>query len=199
MPVGDIAVLRAVGRYQDQNIVNTMHYEVEIQSSDDIDLWQQLADDWASAISTLWLGRHIDAYSLVGVKVFTAKGNPHPPGFTQVDGIGTVVGTGSGALLGRTITLYTDDPSPAARGRVQLSGGTTDMFDPDTGQVVPAEITLLNALGALLTQIINEQDNEYKLVVFRKLPERIANIVLAKGRITPSVIRSRRARVFTIG
>jgi hypothetical protein len=199
MTVGDIAVLRAVGRYQDQNIVNTMHYEVKVQAGDDIDLWQQLADDWATANSTLWLGRHIDAYSLVGIKVFTAKGSPHPPGFTQIDTPGSVVGTGSGALLGRTITLYTDDPSSSARGRVQLSGGTEAMFDPDTGQLVPAEIIMLNALGTQLIQVINEQDNEYKMVVFRKLPERIATIILGKGRITPSVIRSRRARVFTIG
>lgn len=199
MAVGDVAVLRVVGRYQLQNIVNTFHYSIIQQAGPEVTQWQALADDWLSANGNIWLARHVDTYSLVGIKVFTTKGIPRPPGFAALDAAGTVVGISNDALVCRTITLYTDAGNHRIRGRLQLSGGTTSMFDPDTGEVTQSEIDDLDILGAQLLQLITESTTDFQMVLWNKLLLGVNEIVLAKGRVTPSVVRSRRPRQFKIG
>lgn len=199
MSVSDVAVLRVVGQYQAQNIVNTLHYIIMSQASPEVEQWQELADDWLTANASLWLGRHNDAYTLVGVKVFSASGGSKPPGFAVADSPGTVVGNPQEAYIGRTITLYTDHANPRKRGRIQLSGGTESQFDPNLGGVLPAEIVELDTLGTQLMQDITEGDNEYRIGLHNRLLDDFLEITQAKGRVTPSVIRSRRIKQFLIG
>lgn len=199
MAEGNVAVMRIVGRYQDQNIVNTLHYELETQTGPEPLQWQELCTDWENANLTQWLLSHVDTYTLVGIKVFTAQGDTHPPGFLSVGSAGTVVGISNDALVCRTITLYTDDPNPRKRGRLQLSGGTTAMFDPATGRVTADEITDLDALGAFLLQPLAGVNNTYQMVLWNKLLAQTYEIIRAAGRVTPSVVRSRRAKQFSIG
>lgn len=199
MAVADVAVVRLVGRYQSQNIVNTLHYRITSQTEPELFQWQVLADDWLAANGALWLGEHVDSYTLEGIKVFTRKGVSRPPGFTSSGASGTVVGTPQDALVCRTITQYTASGNHRIRGRLQLSGGDTAMFDADTGEVTAAAITDLDLLGAQLLATIAETSTEFNLVLYNKLLDRTEDVVLLKGRVTPSVVRSRRAKQFTLG
>lgn len=199
MAVGDVAVLRVVGNYQDQNIVNTMHYKVDDQVGGDPPLWQELVDQWISDHETVWLARHIDAYELVGVKAFTAKGDSHPPGETSVGNFGVVVGDPVFAFVCRTITLYGDSGNPRRRGRIMLSGGEDTQFTASRGAVSAGEIIALTALGDALLQSLTGGDNVYTPVLYQKLPETITGLTVAKGRVTPASVRSRRIRKFLIG
>lgn len=199
MAVDDVAVLRVVGRYQDQNIINTLHYIIMEQVGSDTAQWQDLVDDWLTANGSPWLASHIDTYTLVGVKAFSARGGAKPPGFASADSAGTVVGANQEAYIGRTITLYTDDANPRKRGRIQLSGGAEEMFNPDDGGLLPDEIVDLNGLGAQLMNDITEGDNVYRIGLYEKLLDNFLEIIQAKGRITPSIIRSRRVKQFLIG
>lgn len=199
MAVGDIAVMRLVGRYQLQNVVNTLHYEIIEQPAEQVDQWQVLADDWATANATLWLGRHVDEYTLIGIKVFTRAGQTLPPGFATIGTAGSVVAAGNDALVCRTITLYSTNPNYRVRGRLQLSGGAQTMFDVTTGEVTQTEVDALDTLGAQLLQDINETLTHFKMVLWNPTLLQKNDLVEAKGRVTPSVIRSRRARQFNIG
>lgn len=199
MPVDDVAVMRIVGRFQDQNIVNTLHYKIVDQTGAPETQWQELCVDWESQNLAVWLTNHVDTYTLVGLKVFTSDGQTRPPGFLSVDSPGTVVGISNDALVCRTITLYTADPNPRRRGRLMLSGGTTSMFDADTGRVTASTVTDLDALGASLLDVITGVNNNYQLVLWNKLLVLASEIIRAAGRVTPSVVRSRRAKQFTIG
>lgn len=199
MAVDDVAVLRIVGAYQDQNIVNTMHYKISSQANGDEDQWQELCDEWLASFETAWLARHIDAYNLTGVKAFTVKGDTRPPGETSVGNPGVVFGDPVFAFVCRTITFYSNSPNPRRRGRLMLSGGEDTMFTASRGAVASGEIILLTALGTLLLQAITGGDNSYVPVLYQKLPETVSSLIQAKGRVTPSTVRSRRVRKFLIG
>lgn len=199
MAAGDVAVLRAVGRFQDQNVVNTFHYEITDQGGPEAAQWQELADEWESTNAAAWLARHSDAYELIGIKVFTIKGDSQPPGFASVRLNGDVVGDPQESFICRTVTLYTDNANHRVRGRLMFSGGDEAMFDDTDGSVTGAEIALLNTLvDGFLTPIAGP-DNTYKMVLYNKLLDVINNIIAVRGRITPSVVRSRRIRQFLIG
>lgn len=199
MAIDDIAVLRIVGNYQSQNIVNTMHYVVTDQIGGDATLWQQLCDDWISTYETEWLARHIDTYELVGIKAFTVKGSSHPPGETTVGNFGTVIGDPVFAFVCRTITLYGDSGNPRRRGRLMLSGGEDAQFTASRGAVSAGEVIALTTLGTSLLEAVVAGDNTYTPVLYQKLPETVTGLVIAKGRVTPASVRSRRVRKFSIG
>lgn len=199
MAVDDVAVLRVVGEYQSQNIVNTMHYRITAQAGANENQWQELVEEWLDAHDSAWLARHIDSYTLVGVKAFTVKGDTRPPGEKSLGNAGTVVGATTLSFIGRTITLYGDSANARRRGRIMLSGGEDTMFTGSRGSVSDGEVLALTALGSQLIQPIDTGDNTYDPVLFQKLPETITGLILAKGRVTPSSIRSRRVRKFLIG
>ncbi len=199
MPVGDIAVMRIVGRFQDQNIVNTQHWRVTTQGSGDEELWDQLCVEWTVTNGPLWLARMSDQYQLQGTKAFTVKGGSVPPG-TSISAVsGDVAGDPQEAFVCRTITFYTDNANPRRRGRLMLSGGAENMFDDTDGSVASLEVGLLSILGANLMEDMISTDNTYELVFFQKSPEVIALPIKARGRLTPSILRSRRVKQFIIG
>lgn len=73
------------------------------------------------------------------------------------------------------------------------------MFDDTDGSVASLEVGLLTVLGANLMENIISVDNTYELVFFQKSPEVIALPIKARGRLTPSILRSRRVKQFIIG
>lgn len=199
MAIGDVAIVRIIGRFQLQNIVNSMHYEVTAQVSDESQLWDDLLDDWKNTMQAAWLARHSDAYELVGAKAFTVKGANKPPG-DNVEGVsGDIAGDPQESFVCRTITFYTDNVSSRVRGRVMLSGGAESMFDDTDGSVTGTEVTALNPLALLLRTEFAGPDNTYKPVVFNPATDTSSDIIQAIPRKTPSVIRSRRIRRFLIG
>lgn len=199
MPVGDIAVVRIIGRFQDQNIVNTMHYRVTIQGGDDVDLWDQLAVEWETTNSPLWLARMSDEYELQGIKAFTVKGGSVPPGTAIVQVSGDVSGSPQESFVCRTITMYTDNANPRRRGRLMLSGGDESQFNDTDGSVAALEVGLLTVLGTALMADLTSADNTYEVVIFQKSPEVVSLPIKARGRLTPSVLRSRRIQQFMVG
>ena len=199
MAVGDVGVLRVVGRFQDQNVVNSIHYEMTEQLSADLVIWEVMAGIWVSDISTAWLARHVVEYELIGVKMFTAKGLAKPPGYIPDGSPGIVVGDPQEAFVCRTLTLYTDEGNPHVRGRVQLSGGAESMFDDTDGSVTTAEVTALDTLALLLLDGLDNAGDVAKIVLWNATLLTTADVVAVKPRITPSVVRSRRVRQFHIG
>lgn len=199
MAVGDVAVLRIVGRYQSQNIINTMHYRIVVQANGDTEAWQELVDEWWTNFGSVWTARHIDAYELVGLKAFTVKGVTRPPGERSLNVPGDVVGTPQVSFACRTVTFYSASSNPRRRGRLMLSGGDEGMFEDSVGSVVTGEVIALTAMGTSLLANITSGDNQYEPVLYQKLPETISELVAAKGRVTPSSVRSRRIRRFLIG
>lgn len=199
MAVGDIGILRVVGNFQSQNIVNSLHYEVTTQATSDLVLWDDLAAGWWSDFQAEWSARHSDAYTVEGIKVFTIKGDPHPPGVEIVNEAGAVIGDPQEAFIGRTITLYTESANHRNRGRLQLSGGVESMFDDTTGAVTATEVTAMSALiGQLLDGVITT-DNAYSLVIYQRVLLTSFTVARAVARVTPSVVRSRRIKQFLIG
>lgn len=199
MPTGDIAVVRIIGRFQDQNIVNTMHYRVTNQAGADVDLWDQLCVEWELTNSPLWLARMSDDYVLQGVKAFTVKGDAVPPGTSIIAATGDLTGDPQESFVCRTITFYTDNANPRRRGRLMLSGGVESLFNDSDGSVASVEVGLLTALGTAFLTDLTSTDNTYEMVVFQKNPEVISMPIKARGRLTPSVLRSRRIKQFIIG
>ena len=199
MAVDDIAVLRLVGRYQDQNIVNTMHYLVTEQTTSDLQLWLDLINGWYTAHNVLWLGEFIDEFIWVGLKAFTARGDTKPPGERTIGNAGTVAENPAPAFVCRTITLYSSSPNPRVRGRIMLSGSSEIMFDDADGAVVAGQLITMQALGDDLIEEVVENDNHYQPCLYNKATDTVSLLVAAKARTTPSVVRSRRIKRMLIG
>lgn len=197
--VGDVCIMRIVGRFQLQNIVNTMHYEVTVQVDDDAVLWGEFLNDWKDANQAAWIARHSDAYTLIGAKAFTVKGDNKPPGDNLEGVAGGVAGDPQEAYVCRTITLYSDNVSSRVRGRVMLSGGAESMFDDTDGSVTDTEVTALNPLALLLRTEVVGASNSYKPVLFDPVLDTTSDLIQAIPRKTPSLIRSRRTKRFLIG
>lgn len=201
MPVqpNDVALLRVIGRFQDQNIVNTFHYVLlNIDPPDDFAL-TNLAIAWGTDIGPGWLARHSEAYQLVGIKAFLAKGESAIPGFNPEPFNGDVTGDPQESFVCRTITRYTNDPNPRVRGRTMLSGGVESMFSDTDGSVTDTEITALAPLIALLDGPISASGANWFPCLYNKLADRTSLIQQSVARVTPSVIRSRRIKQFLIG
>lgn len=199
MAVGDICTLRIVGRYQQQNIVNVMHYAITEQGSSELEVLENLLALWDTANQAAWVARHIDSYELIGTKAFGLTGAAKTPAFDPVGVSGAVVGTEEPAALCRTITLYTESAKHRRRGRIMLSGGAADMFSVVDGAVIGTEIVLLEVLGALLIQDLFGGGDTFQPCIPPAGVDPFEPIVDMKARVTPSLIKTRRVRQFSIG
>lgn len=199
MAVDDVIGIQIHGRYQMQNIVNVIHYQITEQVADDHDVLNSLCQGWESQNKVNWLARHLDSYRLMGLKGFSLTGNNKRPGIVHIDEAGSVVGTEEPSPVCRVITLYTDSSNYRRRGRVQLSGGDTTMFNDADGAVSDTELGFMAILGAaLIADISNFGDvGDPGLAPSGVLPFEPYTDVLARR--TPSLIRSRRIRGFSIG
>lgn len=199
MAVDDIVGLHIVGRYQAQNIVNTLHFRVVGQTVTEHELLQLLCVAWDAAMNSLWLGAHIDTYELVGIRGFSKSGDNKRPGILAVGDPGTVVGVEVPSSVCRVITMYTDSDNYRRHGRVMLSGCDTTMFNDADGAVTAAEIAALSSLADALLDTVTSDDESWSPVIppTDVLPfEAITGVLVRK---TPALIRSRRVRGFSIG
>jgi hypothetical protein len=199
MTEGDTAVLRAVGRFQNQNISNTFHYTLTTLTTPDSDALANLVAFWATDIVVTWVGVHSDAYELIGVKAFVALGTSARPGYAAVGAVGSVVGDPQESFVCRVLTRYTDNVNPRVRGRLNLSGGVEAMFNDDDGSVTAAHIAELLPLATLLDAPIVGGDAVWTPAIVDKVAQTAEPITKSVPRVTPSVIRTRRIRQFSIG
>jgi hypothetical protein len=199
MAVGDVCTLRIVGRYQAQNIVNTLHYEISDQAATEHVVLGALCEVWASDVGPAFLARHIDTYELIGLKAFRESGVPKVPAYVDYGTNGSVVGIEVPSLVGRVITLYTNSAFYRRRGRLQISGADTTMFNVDDGSVTDVERDLLQVLADLLIVELAAAGNAFNLCIPATDQLALEPIVAARGRKTPSVTRSRRVKNFLIG
>lgn len=199
MAVADTVLVRVVGRFQSQNIVNTFHYEVESQASEQKNLLQNLAILWDTVNGAAWLARMSDAYDLIGTKAFMADGDSVPPGIAPINLSGDVAGDPQESYVCRVVTLYTGNPNHRVRGRVMMSGGAESMFDDTDGSVTDAEVTALGALATLFATDLTGGGDTFTPALYSKAQQRTEPVLKAAARKTPALIRSRRVRQFLIG
>lgn len=199
MANGDIALLRVVGRYQDQNIVNNLHYEITVDAQSPDQILDDLIDAWVTGVQTTWLARHLSSYELIGLKAFGIGGSAKVPRFLAVGTAGSVTGTQLPALVCRTITLYTASSNYRRRGRVMLSGTDAAAIDTSDGSVTDTEITALNGLGTALTTTLSLNDSDFNLCIPPTTVLPVELITNTQARKTPASIRSRRVKQFMIG
>lgn len=199
MAVDDVIGIQIHGRYQMQNVVNVMQYKITEQTADNHELLGKMCLAWETSHKTVWLGRHIDSYRLMGLKGFSLTGLNKRPGLVHIDEAGSVVGVETPSPICRVITMYTDSPNYRRRGRVMLSGSEDTMFGDDDGAVVDAELALLAILGTALMADLDDGSNAaepglapHGLLEFEKF-------TAVQARRTPACIRSRRVRGFSVG
>lgn len=199
MAVGDVSRLTVVGRFQEQNIVNTFHYHHDRQTTEESTILKTLIDLWDTALTAAWSARHSDDYKLVGLKAFKHSGASKVPGFKRKDVFGDVAGIPHSAFVSRVITLYTDSDNHRRRGRLQLSGGENLQFDEGDGSVLNAEVTLMQTLADLILETVEGVDDDFSLCIPSTdvLPLEFVTSVRARG--TPGIIRSRRIKGYFIG
>lgn len=199
MAQDDIIGLSIIGRYQDQNISNTIHYRIADQADTENDVLTTLCVDWQTTLKIPWLAVHNAAYSLMGLKAFNVLGANKIPGIEHIDDPGTVVGDPMPSPLCRVITMYTDSDNYRRRGRIMISGGSLAEFDDEDGAVLPAAITALETLGALLLQPLSYAGNTFIPGLRGRGEMLYYPFTGMKGRKTPALISSRRVRGFSIG
>jgi len=199
MAISDELTLRIVGRYQSQNIVNTLHYRIVDQTSSDLAICESLVEGWDTAMRTLWCGVHIDTYTLVGLKCFRKTGTAKTPHFKLVTSVGTVAGDEVPSPICRCITLYTADSKSRRRGRIMLSGSEAGMFNTSDGAVSASQISNLETMMATLIQNIDHSSDEFELGIPAANGDSFQAITDSKPRVTPAVVTSRRIRQFLIG
>jgi len=199
MAVGDELTLRVVGRYQSQNIVNTLHYRITSQAASELAICERLVDLWDTAMRVLWTGRHIDSYTLIGLKAFRKTGVAKTPDFKLVTANGTVTGDEVPSPVCRCITLYTADAKPRRRGRIMLSGSEAAMFNTTDGAVTAAEIASLETMMTTLLTTLSGAGDEFELGIPSTPTDSWQDITDSKPRVTPAIVTSRRIRQFLIG
>lgn len=199
MAVEDIVGIHIVGRFQAQNIVNTLHYRVKSQTVDDHAILQLLVDAWDAAFNTAWLARHLDTYELVGCRAFSKSGNNKRPGILAIGDPGVVTGIETPSPVCRVITLYTDSTNYRRHGRVMLSGSDTTMFNDTDGAVTDVEQTALEALADLLITDVDSGGDSFEPSLPPAGANPVEKITAALPRKTPACVRSRRVRGFSIG
>lgn len=199
MAVSDECILRIVGRYQSQNIVNTMHYRITDQASGEPSVLDSMCAAWNTALTSAWVARHLDSYELIGLKAFRKTGAAKTPGFRSIGTAGGVVGDELPAFVCRTITLYTASTNSRRRGRVMLSGSDAAMFEDGDGSLTATELTALETLGNLLIANITNAGDEFEPGLPAVAPDTWQAFTDDKPRETPSSIRSRRIRQFLVG
>lgn len=199
MAVMDELTLRVVGRYQSQNIVNTLHYRIANQAASELVICERLIDLWDTALRVLWTGRHIDTYTLVGLKAFRKTGVAKTPHFKLITANGTVAGDEVPSPVCRCITLYTADAKPRRRGRIMLSGSEAAMFNTTDGAVTAAQIGDLETLMATMMTQLSGAGDEFDIGIPSTPTDNWQNITDSKPRVTPAIVTSRRIRQFLIG
>ena len=199
MASGDECTLRIVGRYQEQNIVNTMHYRISSQASSDLLILKQLVSGWLSNYQSAWTNCHVDDYELIGIKAFGKTGTAKTPAFSAVSASGAVTGDGHPAFVCRTITLYTADPKHRRRGRLMLSGTPVSHIDTTDGSLTASAETIMNALAAALIGTLSVGSDEFQPGIPAVGTDTWQDFVDYLSRQTPSAVTSRRIRQFLIG
>lgn len=199
MAQDDIVGLHIVGRFQGQNISQTIHYKMMTQVSSDNTILGLLAASFETTHKSSWLAIHNVAYSLMGIRGFSLTGDNKTPGLVHIDEPGTVTGAAAPSPLCKVITLYTGSDNYRRRGRLMFSGGTVPEFDVDDGAVEDTTLGLLASFGANLITALSFSGNEAQpgLAPTDLLPFEPFIDVLARR--TPALIRSRRIRNFMIG
>ena len=199
MAVGDVSRLVIVGWFQDQNIVNTLHYKHTVQASEEKEVLQELCLQWQAAHETKWLNRHSDVYSLVGYKAFKHSGAGKVPGHVLAGVVGNVAGTANSSFVSRNITLYTDSANHRRRGRIQISGSITTDFDEVTGAVLAAQVVLMQTLGDDILAGLTGPSDEWELCIPDTATLPVETVTAVRARATPGIIRSRRIKSMFIG
>lgn len=199
MAMGDIVSLRVVGRYQSQNIVNTLHYRVSLQGADEESVLEQLVDTWDDDVQPAWCSNHIDTYTLIGLKAFNHTGAAKVPAFRVLGVPGGVTGDKVPSPVCRTITLYTQSANYRRRGRVMLSGSEAAMFMATDGAVTNAQIVILQTMATLLFAPLAGAADTFQLCLPAGAAGGSEDIVAALPRVTPSLISSRRVNQFLVG
>lgn len=204
MAVGDYLMMKVIGRVQQQNIVNSLCWEISEQASTDAQICAGLAVDFETEVKTVWQLAHSDDYMLVGIKVYSLTGDPKIPGQNVVEEQGSVVGDLLPAYVCRTITLYPSDVDMKHRGRIMLSGTVVGMLDAADGGLTSAAIILLDNIADVLLAGIGSGGDSYDLRIWGKDDEEppapaAHAIARADGRRTPSSVTSRRIRELLIG
>ncbi|MCK5319090.1 MAG: hypothetical protein KAJ55_14350 [Anaerolineales bacterium] len=193
MAIDDVSRLTVVGRFQEQNIVNTFHYQHTAQVTDDDEILKDLIDAWDTALKAAWVLRCSDDYVLVGIKAFKQAGTPKVPAFKRLDEFGSIAGTPHSAFVSRVITLYTGSTNHRRRGRIQLSGGDIGHFNENDGSVLAAEVVLMQTLANALLATITSGSDEFNLCIPATDELPFEPIVAVRARNTPGIIRSRRS------
>ena len=80
-----------------------------------------------------------------------------------------------------------------------LSGSPQAHFDETTGAVTPAGIIILDNLGAVLITLIADGNDDFEPGIPATVTDIWQDFTDYKGRITPSLVKSRRIREFLIG
>lgn len=199
MAVDDIVTLRLVGRYQAQNIVNTLHYRITVQVTDQLDILAALVTEWSSTLVALWLARCSDAYELIGLKAFRKTGDPMVPAYLQIGTAGDVIAAGLPSSVGRVITLYTDSANYRRRGRIQMSGTCTDMLNTTDGAVTDVERDLVQDLATDLHALVEAPQDSFQMCIPPTDVLPYEDVTAVRARTTPSLTKSRRVRNFLIG
>lgn len=204
MAVNDELTLRIVGRYQDQNIVNTLTVRVSAQTTEEKNICAALITAFQSECQVAWLARHLDTYTLVGYKAFRKTGVAKTPHFTSVGSAGVVTGEELPSFVCRTITLYTDSTNHRRRGRVMLSATAVAQLDTADGSLTAGEIVALNVLGAALTGSWDANGDSFQLCIPAGVdkdgnPIPTEDITDFAARETPSSVTTRRIRQFLVG
>lgn len=203
MAEGDVVTVHVVGRYQQQNIVTTLHYKVANQTKTNHEILPLLLSQWQTKFLSAWLARHLDSYTLVGLKGFGLTGGNKRPAVLVIGDPGVVTGEEMPAPCCRTITLYTDSDNHWRRGRVMLSGTATTMIDQADNSVTDAEVTALATLADLFLDPLEDDEELWQPClpagsgVGGAYPIELFKAALPRK--TPSYIRSRRVRGFNIG
>lgn len=199
MAVDDVSLIRIVGRYQNQNIVNTLHWKHTAQASTEVYILETLISQFSTAVEGAWLAAHIDTYELVGYKAFRVSGAAKIPAYENRGNNGTVTGTEVPSNVCRTITLYTASANHRRRGRVMLSGSETTMFSTADGSLTTADVALLQAIGDLLDAGLAGGGDEFSVCLPATDALPVELITKSVGRVTPSAIKSRRVSQYLIG
>jgi hypothetical protein len=199
MAIDDVSLIRIVGRYQQQNVVNTLHYQHTAQVSEDRDILNDFLIAWGDANETAWLACHIDSYELIGYKAFRVTGTAKIPAYINVGSNGTVAGEEVPSNVCRTITLYTGSTNHRRRGRVMMSGSATGMFNTTDGAVTTVHTAILQDLGDLLDTTLVTGADEFDLCLPASNGLPVEHVVASIGRVTPSSVKSRRVSQYLIG
>ncbi|MCK4958866.1 MAG: hypothetical protein KAT00_05690 [Planctomycetes bacterium] len=199
MAINDVSVLRAVGRYQQQNCVSSFHYRHTAQVTDELEILNDLITAWANLIETEWLAAHIDTYELIGYKAFRVTGASKVPAYQNRAANGTVTGLEVPSNICRTITMYTASTNHRRRGRVMLSGSEQAMFLESDGSLTTASVALLQSIADYLDSGLTSGSDTFELVLPATDALPVEAVVKSVGRVTPSALKSRRVKQYLIG